>query len=237
MGRRQLLRVDARIEVEFKSFEQFYTEYTTNISQGGLFIKTDNPQPEQSVVEVRMMLPEEPEPISLVAEVVHVIGKAAAAKHGWETGMGMHFVDYEETAKEAIENYIRRRYKKDPKAKIPDRRNHMRVPMRLRVKFPDMQTLMENYARDISQGGIFIESESPKPLGEIMVLTLVHPDSGEELDLKGEVVRVSRHDPKTPKSVSGMAIRFLNMDEEKRDSVNHFLAVEYPVADKDFKDP
>ncbi len=230
MGRRQLLRIDAKVEVEFKNFEQFSQEYTKNISQGGLFIRTSEPLAPQSVLEIHLILPDEPEHILLVGEVVHVIDEKDARAKGVEPGVGVHFVDYEETAKQAIENYISKKYLSDPQIKSPDRRRHVRVPMRLRVKFPDLHTLLEDFAYDISRGGIFIQTESPKRLGEALIVTLVHPESNDELDLEGEVVRVSRHDPKQPKSVSGMAIKFINMDEEKRKAVDQFLAVEYPVG-------
>jgi type IV pilus assembly protein PilZ len=234
MGRRELLRVDAQVEVQFKSFEQFYKEYTSNISRGGIFIQTGDPLPKQSVLEVRLILPHEPEPVMVVGEVVHVIDKRIARQHGWNEGMGVQFVDYEETAKQAIDSYVKRKFEKDPSSKTPDRRRHLRVPMRLRVKFPDMHTFLDNYASDISQGGIFIESGSPKQVGEILMVILVHPDTDEELELEGEVVRVSRHDPKTPKSVSGMAIKFINMTSEKRRAIDDFLAVEYPISEQHY---
>jgi type IV pilus assembly protein PilZ len=231
MGRRQLLRIDAKVEVEFKSFEQFSQEYTKNISQGGLFIKSNEPLAPQSVLEISLILPDGPEHILVVGEVVHTIDKETASARGCDAGMGVHFVDYEETAKQTIENYISKKYLSDPKIKSPDRRRHVRVPMRLRVKFPNLHTLLEDFAYDISRGGIFIETESPKRLGEALVVTLVHPETSEELDLDGEVVRVSRHDPKQPNSVSGMAIKFVNMDEKKRKAIDQFLAVEYPIGD------
>jgi len=228
MGRRELLRVESKLDVEYKSFDQFFQEYAKNISLGGIFIKTPKMLPVQTVLEIDLKLPDRAEKIALVGEVVHTIDPKTAQEQGWEPGLGIHFVDFEETGKEMLAQYVREISQKHPHKLVRDRRSSERAPLRLRVKFPNLQTLMEDYSKDISQGGIFIQTEHPRGLGERFILSLVHPESKQELELEGEVVRISRKEPRDPGSVSGMGIRFTNLDEKAKQAINFFLAADFP---------
>jgi len=233
MGRRELLRIQAEVEVHFKSFDQFYKEYTRNISKGGIFIKSATPLPPQSVLEIKIFLPGEKNPVDTVGEVVHTIEPEVAKERGWDPGMGVHFVDFPETMQNRLEEYVDSQVKTKPEAKV-DRRKHPRSSIRLKVKFPDLTTLLENYAKDISQGGIFIPTTDPKPVGVIITLTLIHPESHEEVEIQGEVVRVvsekEAREQKAKKLVPGMGIKFINVEPSVQMALERFLAVEYPVT-------
>jgi len=232
MGRRELLRIESEIEVHFKTFNQFYKEYTKNISKGGIFIKTENPLPPQTAIEIKLFLPDEPEPLEAVGEVVHIIEPELAREKGWDAGMGVQFVDFEETMQAKLEKYINKRLKENPHL-LQDRRKHPRASIRMKVRFPDLSTLLEKYAKDISQGGIFIPTNDPKPVGTVMNLTLIHPDTGEEVEVQGEVVRVVTEkdvfENKEKKLTPGMGIKFINLTPEQETALERFLAVEYPL--------
>jgi len=232
MGRRELLRIESEIEVHFKTFNQFYKEYTKNISKGGIFIKTENPLPPQTAIEIKLFLPDEPEPLEAVGEVVHIIEPELAREKGWDAGMGVQFVDFEETMQAKLEKYINKRLKDNPHL-LQDRRKHPRASIRMKVRFPDLSTLLEKYAKDISQGGIFIPTNDPKPVGTVMNLTLIHPDTGEEVEVQGEVVRVVTEkdvfENKEKKLTPGMGIKFINLTPEQETALERFLAVEYPL--------
>jgi type IV pilus assembly protein PilZ len=235
MGRRELLRIEAEIEIHFKNFEQFYKEYAKNISKGGIFIKSNNPLPPQTIIEIKIFLPDDKEPLDVVGEVVHIIEPEIAQQRGWDPGMGVHFVDYDEEMFKRLEKYIDSQADEKPQAKV-DRRRHQRTTTRMKVKFPDLTTLLENYAKDISQGGIFIPTTDPKPVGVTITLTLVHPENGEEVEINGEVVRVvtekEAKEHKDRKLVPGMGIKFVNLEHDQQLSLEQFLAVEYPLDSK-----
>jgi type IV pilus assembly protein PilZ len=127
MGRRDLLRIDAKVEVEYKNFDQFYKEYTRNISKGGLFIKTNNVLKQQTVLEIVIRIPGTDTPLKLIGEVVHAIEPEMAKAHGWEAGIGLHFVDFDEGVQKQVEAYVAKLYKENPMARASDRRRHERV--------------------------------------------------------------------------------------------------------------
>ena len=61
------------INKEFDSFDQFIQEYVTNISRTGAFIKTDNPLPIGTEVNLRFsVIMDDIETIEGVGEVVRV---------------------------------------------------------------------------------------------------------------------------------------------------------------------
>ena len=231
MGRRELFRVDAKVEVEFKSFDQFYSEYSKNLSKGGIFIKSKNVLKPQTILEIVIKLPGQDNNLNILGEVVHVIEPEMEAAHGWDAGMGVHFIDFEEGADEVLKEYVAKSYKKKPEERAEDRRTHKRVAVRLRVKFPSLDVLRHDYSEDISKGGIFIQTTKPREIGDKFIITLVHPESMEELELSGEVMRVTQQDPKVPGSLTGMGIKFNDVDQEKHKAIEKFLGLDFSMDD------
>jgi len=61
------------INKDFESFDQFVTEYVTNVSRSGVFIKTDSPLPVGSEVNLRFtVVLDQLEVIEGLGEVVRV---------------------------------------------------------------------------------------------------------------------------------------------------------------------
>ncbi len=84
-------------------------------------------------------------------------------------------------------------------------------------------------ARNVSEGGIFLETPEPLPLGaRVRVRFLTHDESAEVVAL-GEVKNhyfMNFVQDGTSRSVSGMAVRFFAFEEESqhvlRDCLNRF---------------
>ena len=81
-----------RIEILFKEYVSFIRVYMPNITNGGLFIRTDNPLPLDSPVLLRMRLPEETEDIEVDGRVVWSFIKGSK-KAFLPKGMGIQFVN------------------------------------------------------------------------------------------------------------------------------------------------
>jgi type IV pilus assembly protein PilZ len=231
MGRRELFRVDAKVEVEFKSFDQFYREYSKNLSKGGIFIKSNNVLKPQTILEILLKLPGEESDFNILGEVVHVIEPEMSEAHGWEAGMGVHFIDFDQGASEALEKYVAKSYKKKPKERTPDRRSHQRIAVRLRVKFPSIDILRHDYSEDISKGGIFIQTSKPRVVGDKFIITLVHPETKQEIELSGEVMRVTKYNPQVPGNITGMAIKFIDVSKEQKKAIEEFLGLDFSMED------
>ena len=62
-------RLPIRITVEYEDTEDFLTDYTANLSIGGMFIETDEPLAMGARFRLRFSVPDRDEPIDTVAEV------------------------------------------------------------------------------------------------------------------------------------------------------------------------
>ncbi len=72
-------------------------------------------------------------------------------------------------------------------------------------------------ARNVSAGGIFLETRDPLPLGSRIRVCFLTPDESAEIVAFGEVKNhyfLNFHQGGLQKAVSGMAVRFLGFEEE-----------------------
>src|SRR5579872_7522199 len=87
------------INKEFESFDAFIQEYVTNISRTGVFIKSQQPLPIGTRVNLRFtVIMEDTETIEGVGEVVRIEGDPA--------GMGVVFRELNAYSKDLIEKLL-----------------------------------------------------------------------------------------------------------------------------------
>jgi uncharacterized protein (TIGR02266 family) len=101
-------RRDPRLVVnrEFRSVEEFIAEYVSNISRSGAFIRTDEPLPVGTRVQLRFtLLLDDIETIEGEGEVVRLV-KASGRQRG---GMGVVFTSLSAYSKQLIERLVTRR--------------------------------------------------------------------------------------------------------------------------------
>jgi type IV pilus assembly protein PilZ len=104
--RRAFPRYNARFAVRFSSVQEFVLEYAANISAGGLFVQTDNPPPLKTTVRVEMELPGGGPPVPAKGLVVHRVTKEDAQKRGTAAGVGLQFVDADDSFRGRIDAAI-----------------------------------------------------------------------------------------------------------------------------------
>ena len=103
--RRKATRVQAAFRVKYSTLDQLVIAYTKNISQGGLFIKTENLLPVNSVVRLVISLPGNGGEVPCIARVVRVISpdeKRPDRKHG----LAVEFLDVSMGNIQEIEQFI-----------------------------------------------------------------------------------------------------------------------------------
>lgn len=225
-GRRSSVRVKARLKVRFKNAHTFISEYTHNISKGGLFIRTTKPCNLRDKLEVVLVLPESEEEIVALGEVIHIV-PVEEATDKTPAGMGLQLIELKLDDQKKIEEYINKRLRTDGGVDYRGRREHQRFETRIKVRFESREALLDEYVHNISHGGIFIATSKPKQLNEVLSLVLIHPETGQEMMLEGEVVRVvSEEEAKRTGQKQGMGIRFLNIDHFVRKQLEEFIASE-----------
>jgi len=91
--------------VRCDSWGEFVALYAADISQGGMFIVTDESPPVLSEIEIELQLPEGHR-IPLQARVVHVIEPSQAAHARRDAGVGVEFIGLEAPKRAQIHQLI-----------------------------------------------------------------------------------------------------------------------------------
>ena len=99
-----------------------------------------------------------------------------------------------------------------------NKRRAPRMPFRLEVSYCEDKVLSDytvSVAFNVSAGGLFLETESPLPLGEQLNLKLALPENNHVLQCKGRVAWVnSMVSPIRSDHPAGMGVEFLRLEEE-----------------------
>lgn len=88
---------------------------------------------------------------------------------------------------------------------VIERRRSVRAPVTVRVEYATVDALFSEFARDINEGGLFIETEEPLPLETPIHLQFRLPGSAEPVRARGRVVWTS---PPETQGRTGMGVEF-----------------------------
>jgi uncharacterized protein (TIGR02266 family) len=102
--KREHPRAVVKIEIEFKHTIDFVTSYMLNISKGGLFIKTDEALPLDTIVFLRFTLPGDTKLIETEGKVVWCNTKKE--KGYFPRGMGIKFIRLNSDDAEKIKIFV-----------------------------------------------------------------------------------------------------------------------------------
>jgi uncharacterized protein (TIGR02266 family) len=104
----------------------------------------------------------------------------------------------------------------------PDpQRAFQRVPVRLQVGWASPKEFLVTYSENISRGGIFVSTNLPPQLREIVELLLELPDKQGPARTMAEVVqRVTVEEAKASGRVAGAGLQFIGADESFRDRLD-----------------
>src|SRR5438477_185544 len=86
-------RLTANFKVRYESFDQFLTEYTEDLSRGGMFLATRTFLPLNSVITCELYLPGSDDKVRIIGRVAHVMTEAEATGRKRNAGMGIEFLD------------------------------------------------------------------------------------------------------------------------------------------------
>lgn len=96
----------AEFRVRFGSYDDFFTQYTENISQGGLFIRTDRVREVDQVIRLWLQLPGTQEEVEILGRVAHVRPPGEVATEGKTPGMGIEFLEISFEQKQQLNDYF-----------------------------------------------------------------------------------------------------------------------------------
>ncbi len=100
---RQHARVDIDVEVNLRNQNTFFTGFSENVSEGGLFVATEAPYDVGERIELSLSL--------MGAESAMLVGvvrwvRPGGTSGGLPAGMGIQFVDLEEPVLKALQSFV-----------------------------------------------------------------------------------------------------------------------------------
>ena len=101
--RRKAERAELVVRVEYSTIDEFFSEFSRDINQGGLFIETARPLPLDSEVTLRFNLPGGRSAIETVGRVV----RTSAGDAGDPPGMGLEFDQLADDDRIRIDQLVR----------------------------------------------------------------------------------------------------------------------------------
>ncbi len=205
--RRKHPRSPTSVRLQFASAQAFLEHYAANLSLGGLFIATKNPPPMGTELALRFELEDTGRILEVQGKVVHIQTEGP----GRAGGVGVSFTNVEPGMQKVLSAYVER-LEKEGKLQ-PPRRQAPRVPAKLVVRFASANAFLQQYAENLSSGGIFIATPNPAPVKSKLELELHLPKTDEILKLQGEVMHVQTGEDGKPR---GMGIAFIDLRVEAK---------------------
>jgi type IV pilus assembly protein PilZ len=101
-----------------------------------------------------------------------------------------------------------------------ERRRSSRVELVVRVDYKTVDELFSEFARNINEGGLYVETDTPPELGSAVALEFQIPGSDEPIQVMGRVVRTSEGTVEEP---PGMGIEFEDLTAQSRELINELV--------------
>lgn len=108
-----------------------------------------------------------------------------------------------------------------------DRRRATRKIIRLEVHYSTPTEVFSNFSQNLNQGGLFIETDVPSPIGTDVEIKFFLPGDNRPIQTRGAVVWSSPGKSEDPNTVghvrSGMGIEFDNLSREDKERIDGFI--------------
>ncbi len=101
-----------------------------------------------------------------------------------------------------------------------ERRRSHRAALIVRVDYSTIDELFQEFTGDINEGGMFIETDSPRTPGTEVLLRFGLPGTNEVVETIGTVVRVQDGAEGAPR---GMGIEFEDLREDARAHIDRLV--------------
>jgi len=107
-------------------------------------------------------------------------------------------------------------------------RVHERAPLNVEVTLDSDHTFYAGVTSDIGEGGVFVATYVPPPIGTLVRLSLTLPSQGEWL-VTGVVRWVRDLRTQNDDLPSGCGIQFVEVPREALDAIREFVALRDPL--------
>ena len=100
-----------------------------------------------------------------------------------------------------------------------EQRRAPRHKVRFKLVYDDGNTFNAGRVADVSEGGLFLETALPLPVGTVVSLSPLEPEvAGDIFEIRARVVRAVPYSETSTKP-AGMGLEFLDLDKSQREQV------------------
>lgn len=104
-----------------------------------------------------------------------------------------------------------------------ERRRHPRFSLRLTVTATGKALTFTDFSYDVSEGGIFVETQSPLAVGTHLALEFTLPENPDPIKAKGKIARAVPPEQALPGKPAGMGIQFLELSSQDAARIKSFI--------------
>jgi len=194
---RKYPRVMTRIPVEYALGDRKARVRASTLGGGGMFIEDPQPLPQDAEIQVRFRPARHLPYLQAKARVIYVQPKK---------GSGLQFTEISPEQRQLILRLIHH--------KSASRRKSPRVPLATQIHIRELMGLA--YSRDVSVGGMFVETTLPCEIGTRVDLRFHLNDGGPIVVTAGEVRYI------VPKM--GMGVLFVGLAKGDRQRIENLIA-------------
>jgi uncharacterized protein (TIGR02266 family) len=207
---------------------------TSRMTFDTLFVRCLVAPKQAADVTLELTLPDDTKPVRIKGTITETI---AIGNKGKEAGFWVHFV-----TEARLDAFLRQKAGLAPAAPAPSRapsvapaasapaasaaplapsppatRVFPRLSSRFKVSWNSPREFLVTYSENISSGGIFVATEAPVALREVVELSLELPDGQGPAKTYAEVVqRITPEQAKAKGRVAGAGLQFIGSDDEFR---------------------
>jgi type IV pilus assembly protein PilZ len=103
---------------------------------------------------------------------------------------------------------------------IVERRRSRRAPVTVRVTYATVDAMFSEFTRNVNEGGLFIETETPLALDEQVQLQFRLPGLEDPFKVSGRIAWVREPGGDGP---PGMGVEFDNLDRDSRQKIDEIV--------------
>jgi uncharacterized protein (TIGR02266 family) len=187
---------------------------TSRISADGVFLRCLLIPKDGAPMTLALSLPGSARPLNATGTVAR--GDQAGKDHGF----WVRFDELPDDVRTFLDVLLRGRGVEGtgrPAHSAETNRAYARVPARLRVGWTSAHDFLVAYSENISRGGIFIATDNPPPLREIVDLSVELPDGKPAVKTQAEVVHcVTVDQARSSGRPAGAGLQFIGATDEFR---------------------
>jgi len=92
-----------------------------------------------------------------------------------------------------------------------EKRDYIRKPFFMSVDYSTQDRVYRDFIKDISTGGVFIETLRPLPVGQEILMAFSFPNQRQNFKISGDVVRMN---------TKGIGVSFIVKNEAQKESLD-----------------